>query len=81
MKTATFMGPGQMTITEAPKPTIEKPTDAVVRIIRACVCGSDLWWYRGISKRATFATPPKGSNSMAVICQPANIAATAWPHS
>lgn len=51
MKTATFMGPGQMTITEAPKPTIEKPTDAVVRIIRACVCGSDLWWYRGISKR------------------------------
>ena len=28
MKTATFMGPGQMTITEAPKPTIEKPTDA-----------------------------------------------------
>ncbi|MEL1206255.1 alcohol dehydrogenase catalytic domain-containing protein, partial [Staphylococcus epidermidis] len=22
-----------------------------MRIIRACVCGSDLWWYRGISKR------------------------------
>lgn len=32
-------------------PKIEKPTDAVIRIIRACVCGSDLWWYRGIAKR------------------------------
>ncbi len=51
MKAATFIEPGKMVITEAPKPTIEKKTDAVIRIIRACVCGSDLWWYRGLSKR------------------------------
>ena len=27
----------------------DPPTDAVVRVVLACVCGSDLWWYRGIS--------------------------------
>lgn len=32
-------------------PTIEKPTDALIRIVRASVCGSDLWWFRGISQR------------------------------
>lgn len=51
MKAALFVEPGKMTVTETPKPTIEKPTDAVIRVIRACVCGSDLWWYRGISHR------------------------------
>ncbi|AUX11868.1 Zn-dependent alcohol dehydrogenase [Latilactobacillus sakei] len=51
MKAATFIEPGKMVITAVPKPTIEKETDAVIRIIRACVCGSDLWWYRGLSKR------------------------------
>lgn len=51
MKAATFIESGKMVITEVPKPTIEKETDAVIRIIRACVCGSDLWWYRGLSKR------------------------------
>lgn len=29
-------------------PRIEKPTDAVIRISAACVCGSDLWPYRGL---------------------------------
>ncbi|WP_208422746.1 zinc-binding dehydrogenase [Latilactobacillus fragifolii] len=51
MKAATFIEPGKMIITEVPKPLIEKDTDAVIRIIRACVCGSDLWWYRGLSQR------------------------------
>ncbi|MEJ1326154.1 zinc-binding dehydrogenase [Latilactobacillus sakei] len=51
MKAVTFIEPGKMVITEAPKPTIEKKADAVIRIIRACVCGSALWWYRGLSKR------------------------------
>ncbi|BDR54566.1 Zn-dependent alcohol dehydrogenase [Bombiscardovia apis] len=51
MKAAIFVKPGQMELTDAPMPTIEKPTDAIIRIVRACVCGSDLWWYRGISTR------------------------------
>ncbi|KFI46629.1 alcohol dehydrogenase [Bifidobacterium bohemicum] len=51
MKAAMFVEPGRMQTTEVPMPVIEKPTDAIIRILRACVCGSDLWWYRGISKR------------------------------
>lgn len=51
MKVATFIEPGKMVITDTPKPVIEQETDAVIKIVRACVCGSDLWWYRGISKR------------------------------
>lgn len=51
MKAAIFVEPGKMDVKEMPKPKIEKPGQAVIRILRACVCGSDLWWYRGISKR------------------------------
>lgn len=51
MKAAVFMEPGKMEVHDVAKPEIEKPTDAIVKIVRACVCGSDLWWYRGISKR------------------------------
>ncbi len=34
---------------ERPEPTIIEPTDAVIRAVASCVCGSDLWRYRGIS--------------------------------
>lgn len=51
MKAAVFVEPGKMEVREFDKPTIQKPTDAILKIVRACVCGSDLWWYRGISKR------------------------------
>lgn len=43
MKAAVFMGLGKMEVHEVDRPTIEKPTDAVLKIVRACVCGSDLW--------------------------------------
>jgi threonine dehydrogenase-like Zn-dependent dehydrogenase len=33
---------------ERPDPTIVEPTDAVIRLSAACVCGSDLWPYRGL---------------------------------
>src|SRR3954470_2023186 len=49
MKTAIFNGKGDIVVEERPKPTISAPTDAVVRVVLACVCGSDLWFYRGIS--------------------------------
>jgi alcohol dehydrogenase len=48
MKAAIFVEPGKMEIREVPKPTIQEPGDAIIRIVRTCVCGSDLWWYRGI---------------------------------
>ncbi|HET7477059.1 MAG TPA: zinc-dependent alcohol dehydrogenase family protein [Dermatophilaceae bacterium] len=35
---------------ERPDPAVVNPTDAVVRTVAACVCGSDLWRYRGIQE-------------------------------
>jgi threonine dehydrogenase-like Zn-dependent dehydrogenase len=40
--------PGDVRVEEREDPTIEKPTDAIIRLAAACVCGSDLWPYRGI---------------------------------
>ena len=56
MKVATFIEPGTMAIKETAKPVVEKDTDAIIKIVRACVCGSDLWWFRGISKREPNST-------------------------
>src|SRR5258708_22551546 len=47
MKAAIFQGKGAIALGERPDPTIREPTDAVVRVVLACVCGSDLWYYRG----------------------------------
>jgi threonine dehydrogenase-like Zn-dependent dehydrogenase len=49
MKAAIFQGPWKVEVGEWPDPTIKEPTDAVVRIVLSCVCGSDLWFYRGES--------------------------------
>jgi threonine dehydrogenase-like Zn-dependent dehydrogenase len=42
-------GKGKIEVGELPDPQIKEPTDAVVRIVLASVCGSDLWFYRGES--------------------------------
>ena len=49
MRAAIFEGPGRIEVGDRPDPTITAPTDAVVRVALACVCGSDLWYYRGES--------------------------------
>jgi len=49
MKAAIFKGKGKIELGDRPDPTIQEPTDAVVRVVRGCVCGSDLWYYRGIN--------------------------------
>jgi threonine dehydrogenase-like Zn-dependent dehydrogenase len=49
MRAAIFNGPRQIDVGDRPDPTIAAPTDAVVRVVLACVCGSDLWYYRGES--------------------------------
>ena len=40
-------GPGDVRVEDREDPRIEAPTDAVIRVTAACVCGSDLWPYRG----------------------------------
>ena len=49
MRAALFNGPKDVTVGIRPDPVIREPTDAVVRVTLACVCGSDLWYYRGES--------------------------------
>jgi threonine dehydrogenase-like Zn-dependent dehydrogenase len=49
MRAAVFNEPGSIGVAERPDPVIAQPTDAVVRVVLACVCGSDLWYYRGES--------------------------------
>jgi threonine dehydrogenase-like Zn-dependent dehydrogenase len=48
MQGAVLYGPRDVRFEERPDPTIIEPTDAIIRIAATCVCGSDLWPYRGI---------------------------------
>ena len=48
MRGAVLHSPGDVRVEDRPDPTIEQPTDAIIRLVAACVCGSDLWPYRGI---------------------------------
>jgi threonine dehydrogenase-like Zn-dependent dehydrogenase len=52
MKAAIFNGPRSIELGERPEPKIQEPTDALVRVVLGCVCGSDLWYYRGLSPHA-----------------------------
>ena len=48
MKGAVLFGPGDVRFAEYEDPQIVEPTDAIIRISATCVCGSDLWPYRGL---------------------------------
>src|SRR5437764_4446286 len=48
MKGAILYGPYDVRFEERQDPTIIEPTDAILRMAATCVCGSDLWPYRGI---------------------------------
>jgi threonine dehydrogenase-like Zn-dependent dehydrogenase len=52
MRGAVLYGPRDVRFEERADPTILEPTDAIIRISATCVCGSDLWPYRGISRYA-----------------------------
>jgi threonine dehydrogenase-like Zn-dependent dehydrogenase len=48
MRGAILHAPRDIRVEHRDDPAIEKPTDAVIRLAATCVCGSDLWPYRGI---------------------------------
>ncbi|MDF2145335.1 zinc-dependent alcohol dehydrogenase family protein [Knoellia sp. p5-6-4] len=50
MKATILHGTRDVRVEEVDDPTIQRPTDALVRVTAACVCGSDLWPYRGINE-------------------------------
>ncbi|SOE90539.1 Threonine dehydrogenase [Burkholderia sp. YR290] len=47
MKALVFRGPGQKALEDKPEPTIAKPTDAIVRITKTTICGTDLHILKG----------------------------------
>jgi hypothetical protein len=64
MRAAIFHGPGNVTAGNRPDATIKEPSDAVVRVVLACVCGSDLWLYRGETE---FPSGPIGHEFIGVV--------------
>jgi threonine dehydrogenase-like Zn-dependent dehydrogenase len=51
MRAALYVAAGNVVVGDVPDASISAPTDAVVRVLRSCICGSDLWSYRGIVER------------------------------
>jgi threonine dehydrogenase-like Zn-dependent dehydrogenase len=52
MQGTMLYGPRDIRFEDRPEPKIAKPTDAVLRLSATCICGSDLWPYRGIQPMA-----------------------------
>src|SRR4051794_32965257 len=50
MRGVVMHAPGDVRVEDRPDPRIEQSTDAIIKVSAACVCGSDLWPYRGIEK-------------------------------
>ncbi len=50
MRGAVLHGAGDVRVEERDRPALVEATDALIRVSAACVCGSDLWPYRGIDK-------------------------------
>jgi threonine dehydrogenase-like Zn-dependent dehydrogenase len=66
MRGTMLYGPRDVRFEERPDPQIIEPTDAIIRISAACVCGSDLWPYRGvapITQPTPWATSTSASSS------------------
>lgn len=49
MKATILHAPGDVRYETVPDPRIEKPTDAIIQLSATCICGSDLWPYRGLN--------------------------------
>jgi threonine dehydrogenase-like Zn-dependent dehydrogenase len=48
MRGAVLHAPRDVRVDDRPDPAIERPTDAIIKLAATCICGSDLWPYRGI---------------------------------
>jgi alcohol dehydrogenase len=47
MKALVYIGPGKISLEEKPKPVLQNPTDAVVKISKTTICGTDLHIVKG----------------------------------
>jgi threonine dehydrogenase-like Zn-dependent dehydrogenase len=51
VRAALYQAAGDVVVDDVPDAALAEPTDAVVRVLRSCICGSDLWAYRGVIDR------------------------------
>jgi threonine dehydrogenase-like Zn-dependent dehydrogenase len=65
MRGTVLHAPGDIRVEDRPDPRIEQPTDAVIRLAATCVCGSDLWPYRGIE--AVNGPAPMGHEYVGIV--------------
>src|SRR5829696_157257 len=64
---AVMYGPGDVRVDERDEPDIVEPTDAIIRVSAACVCGSDLWPYRGIGIEGLEWPAPMGHEYVGIV--------------
>ena len=67
MRGAVMHGPGEVRVEERDAPQIVEPTDAIIRVSAACVCGSDLWPYRGIGVEDSMWPMPMGHEYAGIV--------------
>jgi threonine dehydrogenase-like Zn-dependent dehydrogenase len=77
MRGAILRAPGDIRVEDREHPTVLVPTDAVIRVSAACVCGSDLWPYRGIERVA--GPSPMGHEYVGIVEEVGNSVETIRP--
>ena len=50
MRGVVMIKPGEIQVEDREEPTIVEPTDAIIKVSATCICGSDLWPYRGVQQ-------------------------------
>ncbi|MEV0234020.1 zinc-dependent alcohol dehydrogenase family protein [Nonomuraea sp. NPDC050786] len=65
MRGAVLYAPGDVRVEQRPDPAIIEPTDAIIRLSATCICGSDLWPYRGVE--ALDGPAPMGHEYVGVV--------------
>src|SRR2546430_10115963 len=77
MRGAVLYAPGDVRLEERDDPKIIEPTDAIIRLSATCVCGSDLWPYRGIE--AVEVPAPMGHEYVGIVEEVGNAVTTIKP--
>ncbi len=65
MRGTVLHAPGDIRLEQRPEPAIVEPTDAIIRLSATCICGSDLWPYRGVD--TTVGTMPMGHEYVGIV--------------
>src|SRR4051794_7573107 len=79
MRGAMMYGPGDVRVEERDVPQLVEPTDAIIRVSAACVCGSDLWPYRGIGTEGAQWPTPMGHEYVGIVEEVGDDVATVEP--